>query len=131
MLLMKKNNIKAFSLSLTLLISGCATTGDGLPSTRVITDTQAVDMAQYNKDMYECRQYAAQVNAGADALGGLIVGAIVGAAIGAAIGNSDTAQKGAGFGAIDGAAEGASGALSEQDQVIKNCLLGRGYKVLN
>jgi uncharacterized protein YcfJ len=114
-----------------LTIIGCATTGDGLPTTRVITDTQGIDTAQYNKDMYECRQYAAQVNVGRDALGGAIVGAIIGAAIGAAIGNSDTAEMGAGLGAVDGATEGASGALSEQDQVIKNCLLGRGYKVLN
>ena len=128
---MNKNNIKAFSISLMVIFSGCATTGDGLPSTRVITDTQAADMTQYNKDMYECRQYAAQINVGADALGGLIAGALIGAAIGAAIGNSDTAEMGAGLGAIDGVTEGASGALSEQDKVIKNCLLGRGYKVLN
>jgi len=112
-------------------VTSCATTGDGLPSTRVITDTQGVEMQKYNQDLYACRQYAAQVNVGSDALAGLIAGALVGAAIGAAIGNSDTAERGASVGAISGVTEGASGALSEQDMVIKNCLIGRGYKVLN
>ena len=65
-------------------VTSCATTGDGLPSTRVITDTQGVEMQKYNQDLYACRQYAAQVNVGSDALAGLIAGALVGAAIGAA-----------------------------------------------
>ena len=118
-------------LLIVVLIASCATTNDGLPSTRVITDTKGVDMQQYNQDFYDCRQYAAQVNVGGDALAGLIAGAIVGAAIGAAVGNSDTAERGAGVGAISGVTEGAAEGLSEQDMVIKKCLIGRGYKVLN
>jgi len=112
-------------------LTSCATTSDGLPSTRVITDTQGVEIQKYNQDLYACRQYAAQVNVGSDALAGLVAGAIFGAAIGAAIGNSDTAERGASVGAVSGVTEGASDALSEQDMVIKNCLIGRGYKVLN
>ena len=126
---MKKLKISIF-LIMTLTLS-CATTNDGLPSTRVITDMKGVDTQQYNQDLYDCRQYAAQVDVGGDALSGLIAGAIVGAAIGAAVGNSDTAERGAGIGAISGVSEGAADALSEQDMVIKNCLIGRGYKVLN
>ena len=118
-------------LLFVFFLTSCATTGDGLPSTRVITDTQGVEMQKYNQDLYACRQYAAQVNVGSDALAGLIAGAIFGAAIGAAIGNSDTAERGASIGAVSGVTEGASDALSEQDMVIKNCLIGRGYKVLN
>ena len=128
---MKRNIIFLNILCVILLISGCTTTGDGLPSTRVITDTQNIDMVAYQKDLYECRQYASQVNVGSNALAGLIGGALIGAALGAAIGNSDTAERGAGVGAISGVTEGTSEALSEQDKVIKNCLLGRGYKVLN
>ena len=124
-------NIKIYSILFAFITASCATTGDGLPSTRVITDTQGVDMQKYNQDLYQCRQYAAQVNVGGDALAGLIAGAIVGAAIGAAVGNNDTAERGAGIGAVSGVTEGASGALSEQDVVIKKCLIGRGYKVLN
>jgi outer membrane lipoprotein SlyB len=123
--------IKIYSTLFVFLTASCATTGDGLPSTRVITDTQGVDIQKYNQDLYDCRQYAAQVNVGGDALAGLIAGALVGAAVGAAIGNSDTAERGAGLGAVSGVTEGASEALSEQDVVIKKCLLGRGYKVLN
>jgi len=128
---MKSNIIFLNTLCVFFLISGCTTTGDALPTTKVITDTQNIDMAEYEKDLYECRRYASQVNVGSDALAGLIGGALIGAALGAAIGNSDTAERGANVGAITGVTEGASEALSEQDQVIKNCLLGRGYKVLN
>ena len=128
---MKSNIIFLNTLCIFFVISGCTTTGDGLPTTRVITDTKNIDIAAYEKDLYECRQYASQVNVGSDSLGGLIGGALIGAALGAAIGNSDTAERGASVGAITGVTEGASGALNEQDQVIKNCLLGRGYKVLN
>ena len=119
-----------FILTLTAF-SGCTTTGDGLPTTKVITDTKGIDMAQYNQDMYECRQFASQISVGEETLTGLLAGAIVGAAVGAAIDDSDTAKRGASLGAISGASEGAGGALSEQDQVIKKCLVGRGYQVLN
>lgn len=126
---MKKLKINTFLVM--ILTFSCATTNDGLPSTRVITDVKGVDIQQYNQDLYDCRQYAAQIDVGGDALSGLIAGAIVGAAIGAAVGNSDTAERAAGIGAISGVSEGAADALSEQDMVIKKCLIGRGYKVLN
>ena len=52
----------------------------------------------------------------------------MGAATGAVFGE---AGKGAGVGAIGGAAKSARRGDEEKHRVVKNCLRGRGYKVLN
>ena len=46
-------------------------------------------------------------------------------------GNSDTAERAAGVGGVIGGAKGAGSGLRERDRVVKNCLRGRGYRVLN
>ncbi len=94
-----------------------------------IVDTKGVDMVQYRQDLFECQQYVEQVESKAGK--GAVGGAIVGAAIGAAIGNSNTAKKGAGVGAIKGAVGGGARTRAEKNAVLRNCLIGRGYKVLN
>ncbi|OGT72939.1 MAG: hypothetical protein A3H44_01810 [Gammaproteobacteria bacterium RIFCSPLOWO2_02_FULL_57_10] len=98
---------------------------------RPIVDMQGVNVAQYNQDLAECQSYAEQVEAGRQVAGGAVAGAVVGAAIGAVVGNSDTAQRAAGAGAVGGGARGAAGAMQERNQVLSNCLRGRGYRVLN
>ena len=60
-----------------------------------------------------------------------MVGAVVGSVFGAVLGNSGTAKRGAGIGAVGGGASGAGEGLREREQVIKRCLIGRGYRVLN
>ena len=104
---------------------------DGLPPTRVITDLGGVDLNKYEKDLYECRRYAAQIDVGGDALAGLVAGALVGAVVGSAVGDRDTAKKGAKVGAVAGMTGEAADSAVEQETVIRNCLRGRGYKVLN
>lgn len=96
-----------------------------------IVDTQGVNMARYETDLAQCRAYAEQVDVGADAARGAVGGAVVGGAIGAIVGNSDTAARGAGVGAVGGGARGAGRGLREKDQVLRRCLIGRGYRVLN
>lgn len=49
----------------------------------------------------------------------------------AAVGNSDTAQRAAGMGGATGTLSGVSAGVGERRQVIRNCLTGRGYLVLN
>jgi len=100
-------------------------------SSEPIVDMQGVNRAQYNRDLAECRQYADQVEAGREVVRGAAGGAVVGAAVGAAVGDSDTAQRGAGAGAAVGAARGARQAERESERVLRNCLRGRGYRVLN
>lgn len=100
-------------------------------SSDVIIDTKGVDMQQYQTDLYECQQYAEQVNVASSTAKTAGVGAVVGGTIGAIVGDSGTAGRGAGVGAVTGGVKGASSSLHEKQQVVKNCLRGRGYRVLN
>jgi len=55
----------------------------------------------------------------------------MGAVIGAVAGNHNTAQRGAGAGAIVGGLKGNKQARLEQERIVRRCLSGRGYNVLN
>ena len=111
-------------------IAGCADTY------RPIVDSQGVDQVEYERDLAECREYARRVDpAGSAAKGGLLggaVGAAVGAVVGALTGN-------VGRGAAIGAAGGATGGVlrggirggARQKRVLRRCLRGRGYRVLD
>ena len=125
-----KKRICCYLASTIILLSGCVS-GDGLPPTRIIADLKGVELNQYKTDLYQCRQYAAQIDVGGDAVTGLLAGALVGAAIGSVLGDKDDSRRTAKVGAVAGITEGAASAISEQDLVIRNCLVGRGYKVLN
>jgi outer membrane lipoprotein SlyB len=93
-----------------------------------IVDTKGVNMAQYQRDLEECQQYAKQVNPAEGVARGAAGGAAVGAAIGAIGGN---AGHGAAIGAISGGASSGVKGDRERQEVVKRCLAGRGYKVLN
>jgi len=110
-------------LMLVLLLS-CA-------SNKIIIDRKHVDMAKYEQDLAECKIYSEEISTGERAAKSGLAGAAVWGAIGAAVGNSETAASGAGAGGIAGAASGAGHAEHDKQQVIKTCLRGRGYKVLN
>jgi len=111
-------------------LAGCADTY------RPIVDSQGVNQAEYERDLAECREYARRVDpAGSAAEGGLLggaVGAAVGAVVGALTGN-------VGRGAAIGAAGGATGGVlrggirggARQKRVLRRCLRGRGYRVLD
>lgn len=112
-------------LLLTLGLVGCAY------NRPPIVDMAGVDVAAWQRDLQECEAYADQVQVAAQAGSGAAAGAVVGAAVGAVFGNSTTAARGAGAGAVSGAAGGTSRGFAERRQVVRNCLLGRGYRVLN
>lgn len=94
-----------------------------------IVDTKGLDLAQYERDKAECEAYATQVSTGQAVAKGAAGGAAVGAAIGAIA--SGDAGRGAGIGAVTGGAESARIATNEKTAVVRNCLRGRGYHVLN
>ena len=75
---------------------------------RPIMDMKGVNEAFYVKDLAECQKYAKE-----------------------APGMGSTAAKGAGAGAVVGGAGGAYKGNESQEAVVKKCLVGRGYKVLN
>ena len=94
----------------------------------MVVDKQGIDEAQYQQDLSDCRAIADEVSTGRDAAAG---GAIIGGILGAIFGNSGTAGRMAGGGAVIGAAGKAGDAEQEKSQVVKNCMRGRGYRVLN
>ncbi|MEM8769107.1 MAG: glycine zipper family protein [Pseudomonadota bacterium] len=116
------------SVALVAVLTGCAST-PGKP----IVDMKGVNAYQYEQDLEECSVYADEVEVGAKAVGGAATGAAVGAAIGAIWdgyrGNSP--ERGAATGAVIGGAGGVGSGVTERSQVVKNCLRGRGYRVLN
>lgn len=107
-----------------LVLAGCAGRGP-------IVDQKGINQAAYQQDLAECERYAQQVGVGKKAGAGALGGAAVGAAIGAILGNSDTVERAAGTGAVLGGTRGAAAGANERSQVVKNCLRGRGYRVLN
>lgn len=124
---MRTRNLAAFAL---LVITSCASVED-LSGNNPIVDTQGVNLATYNRDLNECRAYADEVQIAEKAASGAVTGAVVGGVVGAVVGDSDTAQRAAGVGAVAGGARGIIEGIREREMVIKRCLVGRGYRVLN
>jgi outer membrane lipoprotein SlyB len=108
-----------------LLVAGCTTTNE------IIIDQKGVDMSAYQNDLAECQSYASGVKTGEKAAKGAASGAVVGGLIGAITGGSSGAAQGAGVGAVGGGARGAMEGEETEVQVVKRCLSGRGYQVLN
>lgn len=118
----------AACLILALAAAGCAST-PGKP----IVDMKGVNPDQYEQDLAECSTYADEVNVAGKTVGGAAAGAAVGAAVGAIWDghNGNSPERGAATGAVLGGAGGAGSGVSERSRVVKNCLRGRGYRVLN
>lgn len=112
------------------VLTSCSTI-DNLTANSPIIDTQGVSMARYEQDLIDCQSYADEAAVTQKAVIGAVTGAAVGGVFGAVVGNSRAAQRGAGVGTIGGGARGISAGLRERERVIKNCLTGRGYRVLN
>ena len=106
-------------------VAACTTTDE------IIIDKKGVSMASYEADLAECRPYSSEVKSAEKTARGAASGAVIGGAIGAITGGSSRAVEGAGVGAVTGGARGASEGERDEIQVVKNCLRGRGYRVLN
>jgi len=111
-------------------LTACSSIEDVTGNTPII-DTQGVNLSRYEDDLAECQAYADEVQIAQKAAAGSVSGAVIGGLLGAVWGNSNTAQRGAGVGAVSGGAKGVIGGVRERDRVIKRCLMGRGYRVLN
>lgn len=110
---------------LVSLLAGCA-----LPK-RAVVDPQGVNQTQYQRDLSEYEPVAGQVSPGRDATEDAVGGAVMGGILGAIFGNSSTAGKMTAGGAVVSATGKAGDAEREKGQVIRNCMRGRGYRVLN
>lgn len=118
-----KNTMTALLAAVAL--AACTTTDE------IIIDQKGVNMSAYQQDLAECQAYSASVNTGEKTAVGAASGAVVGGLIGAITGGGEGAARGAGVGAVGGGAKGVSEGSQSEVQVVKNCLRGRGYRVLN
>ncbi len=94
------------------------------------------DEARYERDLWECRRYAAQIDEVRNTMEGAVLGALVAAAFGAIVGSfggnvGEGAAIGASVGGLGGGVGGYGEAQARQNQVVRNCLAGRGYAVLD
>ncbi len=96
-----------------------------------IIDTRGVDMDVYRNDLLDCASFSKNIDAIQRTIEEGALSGVTGAAVGAIIGGKEGAKKIGGSAGILGAVEGNIEARYEQSKIIKNCLRGRGYKVLN
>lgn len=121
-----------FLIPFAILLAGCASGKSPYVGSRdVIVDTANVDPYTYQRDLADCRAYSDEVSVAGGGATRAAGGAVVGGLLGAAIGDSSTAKRGAGAGAVVGGASGVSSGYSERQKVVRNCMIGRGYQVLN
>lgn len=117
-------------LMMGLWMTGCA--GNRTFVDEPIIDRKGVDMSRYYADKAECEVYANEVRRGEKIVRSAVGGAVVGGAIGAIVSRgSNAAERGAGVGAVSGGVRGAQEGIRETEQIVKQCLRGRGYNVLN
>jgi outer membrane lipoprotein SlyB len=112
-----KHSSMVTALSLCLL-AGCQSN----PRQRVVVDPKSVDPVAYEKDLAECSTLADSAgktgSAGTGALGGIFGG------------SRGAVTMGSGS-AVIGGASAAGKESNSKDQILKNCMTGRGYQVLN
>ena len=119
------------SIAVLTLLMGCSNGYRYGAPEKIIVDTLGVDPNSYKVDLADCEQYAHQVPVAERTAEGALEGGVVGGVLGAVLGNSDSAKRGAGAGAVVGGMKGNRSARHEQDRIVKRCLKGRGYRVLN
>ena len=120
-------------LNISLIVSAVLLTACAGAEVRPIVDMNGVNEARYEKDLAECQDYAKQATGmGGTAAKGAGAGAVVGGLLGLVTGSNTTGiVQSAGAGAVIGGAGGAYKGNDSQEAVVKKCLVGRGYKVLN
>lgn len=130
-------------IRLVLILAVGATAGSAYANV-VVDMSQVQDYTQYQTDLQQCEGLAVQNQPDApqreSVAGTAVRGAAVGAAAGAVSGGSGSkaAKKGAGAGVLVAAGrnsrerrEASANATAQKDQIVKNCMRGRGYNVLN
>ena len=117
------------ALLIFALLSGCA-------GYRPIVDMKGVDANTYEMDLAECQAYAEQVSPSSYAAAGAVAGAGAAALIGlvgALVFDLDIGEvvgQAAALGGTMGVMEGGAAGAKSQVDVIRTCMVGRGYKVL-
>ena len=106
------------------VLAGCAAHPDP------IIDTKGVDPDMLAQDWDECEAFTEEIDVATGVGKGAALGTAVGAATGA-VSNRREGDEAAGLGAIYGGTRSGLDADREKQKVFKNCMRGRGYRVLN
>jgi len=121
----------AVMVLLVFLLPSCAT------SYRPLVDPATiVDRDRYERDLSECGAIADQNVKSQQAATGAAGGALFGAGFGALLswifgGSAGTgAAAGAAVGGVSGGVSGAGAAAGDYETIYRNCMLGRGWRVL-
>lgn len=122
---------KLFLYVYSCFVIGCAHTDLSDRNDIAIIDTRGVDESVFKKDYSECSDFAKDIDLTERTLKQGAVAGATGAAVGAIIGGEEAAKKIGGSAAVLNAVEANLDGRNEQAKIIKNCLRGRGYKVLN
>jgi uncharacterized protein YcfJ len=118
----------AATLVAAIFVSGCANTG---AMYQPLVDLKSSTGSNYAQDLQECQAYAAtQMSAGGGAVAGAVAGAVFGLLVNAALGGG-MRNSAASLGALSGASSAAAGAETNQRDVIRRCMAGRGWTVLS
>ena len=133
---MPKLDEKNYVMLLCLLLaSGCVATKSGsifdMTASAPIIDTKGVNMAQYEVDLEECSSFSEDISTGKSIAKGAATGAAVGAIIEAITDDSKSRRDALEVGAVSGGTQSGIRAVREKEQIIRRCLRGRGYQVLN
>src|SRR5258708_3359379 len=120
-----KQPVIAMIVCATLALNGCA-----VEQYRPVVDS-GVSKGNYEADLADCQQLAAQRPAANNAAGGAAAGAILGALLGAAVGlRGNDVGRVAAWGAASGGVNGAAYGVAEQKAIVARCMAGRGYNVV-
>lgn len=126
----RRRTSSIISLLGALALGACASTPI------VDTGRPGFNEVAYQRDLAECRALAEQVDPASQGARRGLLGAAIGGAFGAIggafAGNAGSgAALGASVGGLGGAIQGAGSGYDRRDRVVRNCLAGRGYAVLD
>ena len=122
--------MKSQCLIATLVTAASLLTGCNAWQEEPIIDKRGVNQAQYERDLSDCRGFAAEADGTRAVIAGAATGGVIGAAAGAILSDGDAASRGAGAGAILGGTQGALRNVERRQRIVLRCLRGRGYRVL-
>ena len=88
-------------------------------------------MTQYEVDMEECSTFSEDISTGKSIAKGAVTGAAVGAVVEAITEDVRSRRDAIEVGAVSGGVQSGIRAVREKEQIVRRCLRGRGYKVLN
>jgi outer membrane lipoprotein SlyB len=124
-----RNSLRIMSLFVLISVAGCAASSGA--NYRPIVDNKGVDLNRYESDLRECQTYATQTAGAAESAAvGAVAGAALGAVLAAAAGGNYSRANSAKVGAVGGAVGAGAQGETDQRNIIRRCLAGRGYRVL-